>query len=131
MAQGHPMTTETQDVDLIRSQALRMTMHEVPSYYNSRVDNTTLEFLLGSIASGKSRTYQRTTNPFGSIAKQVANPPDSCSRRGLIYKTLNRDTRMMISPTKSTDHFATSKLISQSASPSQLKTGKSENDLRP
>ena len=34
MAQGHLMTTETQDVGLILSQALRMNMHEVPSYYS-------------------------------------------------------------------------------------------------
>ena len=31
MAQGHLMTIEVQDEDLIRSQALRMNMHEVPS----------------------------------------------------------------------------------------------------
>ena len=34
-----------------------------------------------------SPTYQPTTNPPGFTAKQVANPPDSCSRRELIVKT--------------------------------------------
>ena len=43
MAQGHRMTSGIRDVDLILSQALRMNMHEVPSYYGSLVNNTTPE----------------------------------------------------------------------------------------
>ena len=47
MAQGRPMTVEIQGVDLILSQALKMNMHEVPSYYGSHVNSTTLELRIG------------------------------------------------------------------------------------
>ena len=47
--QGHLMTIEIRDVDLIPCQALRMNMHEVLSYYGSRVNNTTLGSSIGSI----------------------------------------------------------------------------------
>ena len=53
MAQGHLMTTETQDVDLILSQALGMKIHEVPSYCSSRLNNTTLDFYLDQWHLGK------------------------------------------------------------------------------
>ena len=79
----------------------------------------------------ENQTYQPTTNPSGFIAKQVAYPPDSYSRRELSVKTLWPDKRMMESPTKLIVHFQTAEPISQSASPSHLKTGKSENVLRP
>ena len=88
MAQGHLMTIETQDVDLILSLALKMIMHAVPSYSSFRVSNTTLELPCGSIASGRSPTYQPTTNPQEFIAKQLAYPPDSYSRRELNVRTL-------------------------------------------
>ena len=65
MARGHLTTTETQNVDLILSQALKMNMHEVPSYYSFRANNTTLEFPLGPIASGKSPTFQHATSSSG------------------------------------------------------------------
>ena len=42
MAQGHLMTIEVRGVGLILSQALKMNMHGVPSYYDSHVSNTTL-----------------------------------------------------------------------------------------
>ena len=42
MAQGHLTTMETRDVDLIPFPTQRMNTHEVPSYYGSRVNNTTL-----------------------------------------------------------------------------------------
>ena len=96
MAQHHLTTTE-QDVDLILSQAPKMNVHEVPSYYGCHVNSTTLEFPRGSISSWKSPTYQPTTNPLGFIAKQVAYPPDSHSRRELNVSTLWLDTRMMVS----------------------------------
>ena len=53
MAQGHLMTIGIRDVDLMLSQALKMNMHEVPSYYGSHVNNTTLELRSGSITCGK------------------------------------------------------------------------------
>ena len=80
MAQGHLTTTGTQDVDTILSQALKMNMHEVPSYYSFRANSTTLEFLLGSIASGKSPTFQHATSPSGITAKQAPCQSDSYSK---------------------------------------------------
>ena len=41
MAQGHLMTIEIQDDDMIRSQAPKMNNHEVPFYYGSLANNTT------------------------------------------------------------------------------------------
>ena len=124
MAQGHLTIAET------LSQAPKTNMHEVPSYCSFRVNNTTLGLPMGSITFGKSPTYQPLTNPPKFIAKQVAYPPDSYSRRELNARTLWPDTRMMVSPTKLIVHFATAEPISQSASPSHLKTEKSENNLR-
>ena len=62
MAQGLLMTVEVQGVDLILSQALKMNMHGVPSYYGSHVNSTTLELRSGSILFGKLQTYQPTIN---------------------------------------------------------------------
>ena len=76
VAQGHLMTTETQDVDLIFSQALRMNMHIVPSCSGSRVNNTAPGLRIGSITFGKSPTCQPVTNPSEFIVTQVAYPPD-------------------------------------------------------
>ena len=53
MAQGHLMTIGIRDVDLTLSQALKMNMHGVPSYYGSHVNNTTLGLRIGSITCGK------------------------------------------------------------------------------
>ena len=94
------------------------------------MNNTTLEFPRGSIASGKSPVYQPKTNPSGFIAKQVVHPPDSYSRRELNARTLWPDTRMMVSSTKLIVHFAKAEPSSLSASPSHLKTEKSENNSR-
>ena len=41
MAQGHLMTIEIQDEDLIHSQAPKMSNHELPFYYDSPASNTT------------------------------------------------------------------------------------------
>ena len=62
MALGHPMTIGIQDADLIPPQALRMNMREVPSYYGSLVNNTTLELRSGSIIFSKNPTCQQTTD---------------------------------------------------------------------
>ena len=43
------MTIEIRDVDLILSQALKMNMREVPSYYGSRVNNATLALRISII----------------------------------------------------------------------------------
>ena len=53
MALGHPMTLGIQDADLIPPQALLMNTREVPSYYNSLVNNTTKDqvdqYFLGKV----------------------------------------------------------------------------------
>ena len=43
MVQSHLMTIEIRGVDLILSQALKMNMHEVPSYHGSRANNSVWE----------------------------------------------------------------------------------------
>ena len=132
LAQRHLTITETHNVDLILSQAPKTNMHEVPSNYSFRVKNTTLEFPCGSTASGTSPTYQPTTNPSRFIAKQVAYPSDSYSRRELNVGTLWLDTRMMVSLTKLMVHCATVEPMSQSVSPSHGKICPQnyENSLR-
>ena len=73
-----------------------------------------------------SPTYQPTTNPSGFIAKK------RCLPARLVFETRAEcqnfffwlDTRMMVSPTKLTFHFATAEPISQSASPSHSKIEK-------
>ena len=71
MAQGHLMTVEIRGVNLIRSQALMMNKHEVPSYYDARANNTTKGLRIGSIIFGKNPVCQHTTNLSEVIAKQV------------------------------------------------------------
>ena len=131
MAQDHLMTTETQDADLILPQALLMNMREVPSYYDSHVNSTTLELRSGSILFGKGPTYQPTINLSQFIAMQVPCRPDLCLKQELNVKTLLPDIRMMVSPTKLVVLFAKAEPISLSASPSHLKTGKLENNFAP
>ena len=121
MAQGHLMTVEIRGADLILSQAPKMNMHEVPSYYGSHANNSTLELRIGSITFGNRQTYQPVITPCR---------PDSYSKQEPSVRTLWPDVKMMVSPAKLIVHFATSELTSRSASPSHLKTGKSENDLR-
>ena len=131
MVQGHLLTIEIRGVDLILSQAPKMNMHGVPSYYGSHVNNTTLGLQIGSITFGKSQTYQSITNPSEFIAKQVPYQPDLYSKQERIVRTLWPDTEMMVFPMKTTAHSATPKQISWSANPSHLKNGKLENNLRP
>ena len=104
---GSPVTTtETQDADLILSQALRMNMHEVPSYYSFHVNSITLECLFRLIKSGKRQTYQLSTGPSEFIAKQVPYPPNSYSKQEPNVNTLRPGTRMMVSLTQLKAHFA-------------------------
>ena len=49
MAQGRLMTVEIRGVGLIRSPVPKMNQHEVPFYWGSRVNSTTLELRTGSI----------------------------------------------------------------------------------
>ena len=81
MAQGHLMTAEIRGVDLMLSQAPKMNMHGVPSYYGSHVSNITLGLRIGSITFGKSQTYQPVINQSEFIARQVPYQLDSCSKQ--------------------------------------------------
>ena len=76
-------------------QTPRTNMCEVPSCHSFRANNTTLEFPCGPMASGKSPTCQPTINLSGFIAKQVVNPPDSCSTRELNVRTSLLMTRTL------------------------------------
>ena len=130
MAQGHPMTIEKRDVGLVLSQTLKMNMREVPSYYGSRVNNTTKGLQIESIIFGKNPTCEHTTNRSEFIAKQVLCRPDSKSKQEPNVRTLWPIRKMMVSPMKLIVHFAMPKQISRSASPSHLKTEKLGNDFR-
>ena len=67
MAQDHLTTTGTQDVDLILFQALKMNIHEVPSYCSFRANTTTLMFPRGSTASGKVQYTSLQQTNFDSL----------------------------------------------------------------
>ena len=129
MAQGHLTITETQDADLILSQASKTNMHEVPSYYSFLVNNTTLECLLGSKSSGQ-RPPHLSASPPEYIAKQVPSQPDSYSKQEPTDRTLWHGTRKMVSLTRLIVHFAIRVPISQSASPNHLRIEKLEGGLR-
>ena len=129
MAQGHLMTIEIHDDDLIRSQAPKMNNHEVPCYYGSLANNTTLGLRIGSITFRKNPRCQHPTNLSEFIAMQVPCQPDSYSKRVKCQDFVDRYRDDGI-PLKSTVFSATPKQLSRSANPSHLKTGKSENNLR-
>ena len=61
---------------------------------------------------------------------KTACPPDSSSKQELSVRTLWLDTKIMVSPTKLTVHFAMSVPKSRSASPSHLRIENLEDDLR-
>ena len=69
VAQGHLITIEIRDVDLILSEALRMNMHEVPSYYGSRVNNTTVGLRIGSITCAKKSNIPAYNKPITTHCK--------------------------------------------------------------
>ena len=79
----------------------------------------------------RNQTFQPTINPSEVIAKQVAYPPDSYSRRELNVRTLWLKMKIMVSPMKLTVLSATPKQLSQFANPSHLKTGRSESNFAP
>ena len=129
MARGLLTTTGTHDVDLIPSPTKRMNMHEVPFCFAFHVNNITLECLLGSKSSGQRPTHQLPASLPEYIAKEVPCQPDSHSEQEPNVRTLWRDTRMMVSPTKLIVHSAISVPISQSASASHLRIEKFEDAL--
>ena len=70
MVQGRLTITETQGVDLTLFKPRERTCAKCRPAYSFRANNTTLEFLCGPMASGKSPTCQPTINLSGFIAKQ-------------------------------------------------------------
>ena len=130
MAPCRLTTTETQDADLILSQIQRMNIHEVPFCYAFRVNNTTLECLLGSRSSGQRPTHQSSTSLSQFTAKQPLHPPDLFSKQELSVRNLWHETKMMVFLTKLIVHRAMLVPKSRSASPNRMKVEKLEDDLR-
>ena len=97
MAQGHLMTIEIRDVDLVLSQALKMNMREVPSYCGSRVNNTTLGSRIGSVAFGENPTCQHITSLSQFIVKQVPCQPGLYSKQEPSVRTLWLGKEMVVS----------------------------------
>ena len=104
-----------------------MNNHEVPSYYSSRVKMTTLGLRIGSKASWKSnipaykpiRIQCKTGSKSASLAFETRAQCQDLMARCKVYI-----------PMKSMVHFATAEPLSLFASPTYLKTKKSENDSR-
>ena len=130
MALGHLMTLEIQDEDLIHSQAPKMNNHEVPFYSGSLANNITKRLQSGSIISGKNPICQHATNLSEFIAKQVPCPSGLFLKHEPNVKTLLLDIKMMVSPMQLTVPSAAPIQISLSVNPNQLKTGRSESNLR-
>ena len=94
MAQDHLMTTETQDEDLIRSQAPKTNRHEVPYKNNFLANNTTQGLQSGSITFGRDPICQRATNLSEFIAKQVPCQSGLFLKHEAKVRTLLLDTRI-------------------------------------
>ena len=130
MAQGCLMTVETQDADLIRSQAPKMNMREVPVFYGSVANNTTLELRNGSILYGKSPTCQPTNKPGTIHCKAGCRSYSHSKQQEPNVRTLLPDVKMRVSPMQLTVPSVAPKQKSLSANPKHLKTGRSESNLR-
>ena len=92
---------EIQGVDLILSQLPKMDSHEVPYYYGSHVNSSTLDLRSGSILVGKRQSYQPTINLSQFIARQNLCRPDLYLKQEPNVKTLWH-LKMMVSYTKLT-----------------------------
>ena len=130
MAQGHLMTTETHDEDLILLEAPKMNNDEVPSYFDSLANNTSKGLQSGSIPFGKSPICWRVTNLSEFIAKQVPCQSGLFSKHEANAKTLLLDIRMMVFLMQLTVPSAAPTQLSQCVNPDQLKTERLENNLR-
>ena len=130
MARDHLMTTEKQDECLIHSPAPKMNNPVVPFYYDSLANNTTKGLHSGSITFGKNPMCQRATNLSEFIAKQVPCQSGLFLKHEPNVRTLLLDTRMMVSLVQLTLPSVVPIQISLSGNPNQLKTERSENNLR-
>ena len=111
MAQDHLMTTKTPDEDLILPQPVLMNMRQVPSYYDSRANNTTKGLQSGSMLGSTSVRLV-----FESRAK--------CQDFVVRYKDNGPPMRLTVP-------FATPKQLLMSANLRQLKTEKLEKQFAP
>ena len=127
MAQGHLVTTDTHDEDLILPQAKKMNNHEVPSYSDSLVNNISKELRSGSIPFEMNLVCWHVTNVLEFIAKQAPCQSDLFLKHEANVKTLLFALRMMAFLTQSTVPSAVPKLLSQCVNPDQLKSERSEN----
>ena len=130
MALDHLMTTGRQDADLILPQAVLMNMREVPSYYDSRANNTTKGKQSGSMLSVK-----KANMPADKRLVTIHCKAGSTSVR-LVFESrakcqdfLLSDIKIMASLMRLTVPFATPKQLLLSANLRQLKTDKLENNL--
>ena len=128
MAQDHLLTIEIRYVDLMLSQAPRMNMREVPSYYGSHVNSTTLALLIGSIIFGKNPTCQPTINLLRFIVRQVPCRSGLYLKHEANVKTLLLDIKMMVFPKRLTVLLAASQQLLLSASPDQMRTERSASN---
>ena len=123
------MTVEIQDEGLVRSQALKMNMREVPYYFGSLANNTTKELRNGSMIFGENPICPHTTNLAEFIAKQVLCRPDLYLKHEPNVKILLLDIKMMVSPIQLTVPAAAPIPLLLSANPNHLKTDRLGNML--
>ena len=130
-ALGHLMTTEIQDVDFLRLEALTTNKHEAPCCYDSHASNISLELRSGSITSWKKPASHQKAGQARPTVKQVPYRPDSSSKQEISLRNLWSYTRMMASSMRSTPFCVLLKLLSWFAVPGQLENVNVENNLCP
>ena len=130
MAQGHLMTIEIRDVGLILLKPVKMSMQGVPSYYGSHEQYHT------GVTNWTNNLWEESNKPTCNKPVRIHCKTGSLSVR-LVFETRAKCQDFVARykddgiPSKLIVHFATAEPISQSASPSQLKTEKSGIVLRP
>ena len=130
MAQGHLMTMEIQDEDLIRSQAPKMNNREVPFYCDSLANYTTKGLQSGSIIFGKNPICQHTKSLSEFFAKQVPCRSGLFLKHEPHFKTLLLEKNDDGIPCAINSRFCCTNTNILSANPNQLKTERLENNLR-
>ena len=131
MALDHPMTTEIQDVDLIRLQAVMMNKRAVPFCYVSHASNISLELMEWINNVLENQTFQHMMGQSESIEKQVPFRPDSFLKQELSSRNSWLDIKMMAAHLRSTPFCVLPTLLSWFAIPSQSKTERPETIFAP
>ena len=124
------MTTETHDEDLILSPAPKMKNHKVPFYFDSHANNTSKGLPSGSIPSGKNPTCQHHNKLVRISLQSRFRVGQALLKHEQNVKTLLLDIKMMVFPLQLTVPYAAPVQLSQCVNPDQLKTERSENNLR-